>query len=199
MSNNRFGLLADVNDPDGPDMICDAEQKVKRPPPIEITGEKLENVKNEFAKIKNLTDVIQYRISVMRLDKSQVKETVKVYTQSEGDFKLTLAHLKTTKLQYNTHPLHSDKKTKVCLYGLNEVSVDDIKRELTVMSKIETSEVKMIKPKNSAVENRIYILYYKKSDRIKVADLREAVTGIFHMRVRFEYYSPRKNGPTQCG
>ena len=68
----------------------------------------------------------------------------------------------------------------------------------SLQSTSEPSEVKMIKPKHEASECRIYILYYKKSDRIRVADLRPEVSSLFNLRVRFECYSPRKNGPTQC-
>lgn len=60
-------------------------------------------------------------------------------------------------------------------------------------------EIKMISPKDGYKgEARIYILYFNKAQKVNIADLRTKVTGLFHLRVQFRYFSPKKFGPTQC-
>lgn len=189
--NNRYGMLKDGDTGDG-------EPRPKRPPPIEIHGCKLGDVKKEIDKVSDVKSDIHYRICTLKLDKS-VKESIKVYTNTNEDFLAVKKYLDLNNAAYNTHPLYDDKKVKICMYGLNEMPIDQIKSEITELSKIEPSEIKMIRPREAnRGDSRVYILYYKKSDKIKCQQLRDAVIGLFNVRVRFEYYSPRKSGPTQC-
>lgn len=200
MSNNRFNILAgnDGATADDPSMDT-AESKVKKPPPIEVYDKKLNEIKSKINKIENLTcaSSIRYQFTTIKSEQN-VRETVKVYCDNNIDYELVQKSFDLLKIEYSTHPLHDDKKTKICMYGLNDIPIDEIKNEINGILKI-TPEIKMITPKTGHVgESRIYILYFKKSDRVKAADLRNAITGLYNLRVRFEYYSPRKFGPTQC-
>lgn len=79
------------------------------------------------------------------------------------------------------------------------MATDALKAELKKYFDKDPIDVKMITPKNGhAGESRIYVLYFKKSDGVKTSTLRANVTGLFSLRVKFEYYSPKKLGPTQC-
>lgn len=202
MFNNRFGILANSGDDTGNDGSTrdTREVKVKKPPPIETLNKKLNEIIEIIKTCKNLTcaSAIQYRLSVTKID-NKMRETVKIYTENSSDFNVLQKHLDQVNVEYSTHPLHGDKKLKICLYGLYDMQPDLIKSEIKKLFTIEPCDIKKIKPKNEySGDSRIHILYFKKSDKVRVADLREKITGLFNMRVRFEYYSPRKYGPTQC-
>lgn len=211
MANNRYNVLRDGDDGQS-NMDTTVTVKVKKPPPIELATLKLSEIQKKIKNCQNLTCDVQYRISVTTIE-DKVRETVKIYAQNNQDFTVIKNHLNTNNIEYSTHPLHDDKQVKICMYGLNEVNTADLKSEIGkfVKTKDESksndkfflhvgpSEIKMITPRKGFIgESRIYILYFKKSDKIKVADLRNAINGLFNIRVRFEYYSPRKFGPTQC-
>lgn len=200
MSNNQFALLANNNgNGSGIDSspMDTATVKVKKPPPIEVFNQKISSIRALLINCKNLKCAYDFRLSVIRLENS-VRESVKIYTGNNSDFALVQNHLDINKVEYTTHPLYDDKKLKICLYGLYVMDTDEIKAEITKVLKIEPI-VKVITPKSVQTgDSRVYILYFKRSDKIKCSDLREKITGLFNMRVRFEYYSPRKFGPTQC-
>jgi hypothetical protein len=59
--------------------------------------------------------------------------------------------------------------------------------------------MKIINIKNRRFDDHInYIVCFKKSDGIKINKLRE-IKSICQMIVRWQYYTPKKIGPTQCG
>lgn len=207
MDNNRYSLLAanqvgDTGSGSSPMDTSEQKQqqqpKPKKPPPIEAFNKKLVEVKKLISECVDITSEVQFRITVTKIE-NRVRETVKIYTSDNTDFALAKKCLTDNKIEYSTHPLYGDKKLKICMYGLYETSIDDIKNEIKNKINIEPADVKLIRPKKEYTgDSRIYVLYFKRSDKIKVADLRDKITGLFNMRVRFEYFSPRKFGPTQC-
>lgn len=211
MLSNRFNPLAnydddesamDLQDPEsstnGASAKENVEVKVKKPPPIEIFGKKLSEIKQKISSTTGVTCEVQYRLTVLKSDRG-VRETIKVYTQNDDDYKAIKQMCETEKLQFHTHPLPGERRVKICLYGLCDMKVDDIKSELKKYFNTPPADIKTILPRNGHTgESRIYVLYFRKSDAVKVSDLRATVTGLFNLRVRFEYFSPRKFGPTQC-
>lgn len=164
-------------------------KKTPKPPPIIIPGSKLTDIQGHVAKATGLEHTVQYKIT---------DSDTRIYVGSEKDFLLLKKFLSNRNVQYCTHPLRGDKKTKVCVYGLNEMDSATLMDELEKFG-VAPAEIKMITPKNGHKgQSRIYILYYKKTQQVKISDLRSKITGLFHLRVSFQYYSPRKFGPTQC-
>lgn len=200
MQNNRYAILANNGAAGNEDALMEisGEPKVKKPPPIELFGVKISEIKTKIDSCENLTCEVDYRISATKVEKG-VRETVKVYPKNNQDYTILKQFFSEQRLEYSSHPLFDDKKVKICMYGLIEMDVEEVKTELKKYFGVVPCDIKMIKPKDdNKTQTRIYILYFKKSDKVKVADLRSAVTGLFSIRVRFEYYSPRKYGPTQC-
>lgn len=203
MNNNRFALLSDENGSGNANNIPDDKangndgcSKARRPPPIEIYALKLSVVKTGIGKL-GLKDV-EFRLVVLKTDKN-TRENIKVYTHNNDDYNRVKQWCDDNKIQYHSHPLYDDRTVKICLYGLCEIETADIKKEIGTKFKVIPTDVKLITPKKGHPgQSRIYVLYFKKSDGVKTADLRTVITGLFNMRVRFEYYSPRKFGPTQC-
>lgn len=167
-------------------------------PPIEVQNIKLSELSELMESIKGVECNLQYRLSIIKYEKN-VKETIKIYAQTDKDYETVKKACIENKLEFNTHPLYGDKKIKICMYGLVEVDTETVKSELKKYFGVEPCEIKMIKPADGYKgESRVYIIYFKKSCNVKLADLKETVSGLFNLRVRFQYYSPKKFGPTQC-
>lgn len=197
MENNRYSILQE-DQQDGATAMDSSEPRVKKPPPIEVSNKRLSELKSIISDLKDIKSEIQYRLTTTKFN-DKMRETIKIYTQSDEDYVAIGKCLEQKKLEFSTHPLYDDKKIKICLYGLDTVAIDQIKGEVKRLMNVEPADVKMLEPKDGYTgESRIYLLYFKRSDKVKVSDLREKVRGLFHIGVRYQYYSPRKFGPTQC-
>ena len=74
---------------------------------------------------------------------------------------------------------------------------NEIMEELQ-LHKVSPCDIKQIQIKNRRYDSQcIYLLYFKKSEGIKISTLRE-IKSISHMIVKFDYYHRNKTGPTQC-
>lgn len=164
-------------------------KKNPKPPPIILPNTKLSDVMKHVSEAVDQKSTVQYKVT---------DSDTRILAQNETDFVLIRKHLTDKEIPFCTHPLRAEKKVKICLYGLVEMDCNTLKDELK-KSDVHPAEIKMINPKGGYTgEARIYILYFNKLQNIKIADLRAKVTGLLNLRVKFEYYSPRKFGPTQC-
>jgi hypothetical protein len=83
------------------------------------------------------------------------------------------------------------------LYGLPDFNVEFIKENLN-HEKLFPVEVKKLKINNTKYDYQChYLLYFKKSDKIKISQVRE-IKYLCRCVVRWEYYAHRRIGPTQC-
>lgn len=122
----------------------------------------------------------------------------------------TASHLKlrekliAMQAKFQTHLLREEQTTKVVLHGLHEMELKELKNELS-RERIFPADIKKLTIRKKMYDDHcVYLLYFKKTDKIRVADLRKT-TAICYTRVRWEYYSiKRKAGenegkaPIQC-
>lgn len=199
MNSGYYGLLANApedprqstgsGDDTSPMQTENSTKKEPKPPPIILPGSSYNDViKHVGIALPNTTN-ISYKIT---------DGDTRILAQTSADFIKIKDHLIKNKVPFCTHPLRSEKRVKICLYGLIEMKCETLKAELNKQN-VNVAEIKMISPKSGYKgEARIYILYFNKEQKIKIADLRSKVTGIQNLRVKFQYYSPKKFGPTQC-
>ena len=200
MNGNQYGILRD----DVPD--SELNQRVKRrrrgdntadinqpviptvtkPPPITVSDIRISELKKSMSELELSSNDIYFKL---------IRDDVQVFVSNVDDFKKIRDHFQKNDYHYNTHPLKDDKNVKVCLFGLPEVSIDELKVELKNYNLVP-HDIKTIIPIKGG-GSRIYVLFFKRHDGIKISTLR-TITGIANIRVRWEYYSPRKHTPTQC-
>lgn len=190
--NNRLNILPDDDSGDEGTVVSNRNKPPKKPPPIIISGAKIAEIKTSLNTLlvgKKNSEHAEFKLS---------GNNIHVYAKNVSDHKEIIKHCKTNTLQFNTHQLYDERRVKICLYGLTEISTDEIKNELINKHQITPADIKMLKtnPKIQS-KSRIYLLYFRKGDGMKINKLREII-GLFHMRVRWDYYTPRRQGPTQC-
>ena len=77
------------------------------------------------------------------------------------------------------------------------MELKELKEELNRVG-IMPVDIKHIDIKNKRYQDQcIYLLYFLKKDNIKISTLRQT-TGVFNMIIRWEYYTLKVRGPTQC-
>lgn len=177
-SNNQYNVLpVDSNNPELPnhfqDMDTDDEvtsetgnQKSPKPPPIVVANLNIKEVQRVITSVKNIKNDVQYKLT---------DRDIRIHAKEESDYLLIKNHLQSHNFEFYTHPLQGEKKVKVCMYGLYEIETDSVKNELNKLGVI-TSEVKMMQPKESYNgDQRIYILYFKKSEHVRINELRNKI------------------------
>lgn len=185
MDTNRFSMLGD----DDPGDKVAAAKATPKPPPISVKGLKMDDVMANVSKVPELTSEVFYTMG---------KGEIKVIPGSEEDFAKIKKHFSTVNVPYSTHPLKADRNVKVCLFGLPEMDIKYIKDALLQHQISSPHDIKMITPKNSNVDGpRIYVVFFKRSDGIKIETLRN-ITGMYNVRIRWDYYVAKKHSPTQC-
>jgi hypothetical protein len=94
--------------------------------------------------------------------------------------------------------LKSNIQTKIVLYGLPHLEVTDIKAKL-MEHNLEAAEIKILNIRTPKYSDQChYLLYFDKSKNIKISDVRE-IKSLFSIGVKWEYFTKRNLGPTQCG
>lgn len=122
---------------------------------------------------------------------------MKVFVQNDKVYKSMHKFLVDNKFQFFSHTLNDERKQKICLYGLWQMSVVQLKSELNAVGVVPT-EIKTIDIRNKRYNDQcIYLLYFMRCDNIKMTDLRR-IKYVANCVVKWEFYSPRAKGPTQC-
>lgn len=159
-----------------------------KPPPINIVGLDIKNVKHILGNIKTFENDFITQLS---------PQGIKVFPTSLDAYRALKFHLQTSKIKFFTHALREDQTTKFVLHGMYSMPEDEL------MSHLKDVEISPIKIKRMIVKNVkysdhcVYLIYFRKTEKIKIAILREAKI-INYIRVRWEYYSNRRKGPIQC-
>lgn len=193
MDSNRFGGLMDgVEEHElqhtNSNNNSDSVQKISKPPPIVVYNINIEKL---MKKIKNNTqtkDNVMYKI---------LHNSIQVICQNESDYDIIKNYCDAKSIEYSSHPLKGDKNVKVCLFGLPNIPTNDLKDELNSYN-VKPFDIKVMTPKKEYGGGcKIYLLFFKRKDNIKLQQLKD-ITGLFNIRVKWEYYAPKRHAPTQC-
>lgn len=192
-SNNVFNSLQDnvmeheVTNNNG--NVKSNQSDKKRMPPFTIINSNVSNLK------ENINET--YNLDMKNVNIKLTAHGIKVYSYSDKDYNAIHKLLVDKKYEFFTHTLSENRKVKVCLYGLWRMQVNELKTELKHAG-IIPCEVKILETQNKRyADHCIYLLHFWKRDNIKIIDLRR-IKAVANCIVKWEYYSPRVKGPTQC-
>lgn len=95
-----------------------------------------------------------------------------------------------------SYDLASEKWLKIVLKGLFKMDIKDLKEELNGQG-IIPEDIKLILPKKNKYDDQAHYLLFFKKGTVTINDLRKH-RSLGYLRVDWEYYTPKKFGPTQC-
>ena len=166
-----------------------SSHKIPKPPPVTVFD----------INIVKLTELLK-QIKDFNYNTTQVKLTqhgIKIHVINNTQHVILCDFLNSKHMQYYTHSLRENKRVKICLYGLWNMNAEELKKELNVLG-IVPVEIKILEIRNKKYADQcIYLLYFLKKDGIRISGLRKTFS-VFNCVVRWEYYSPKIKGPTQC-
>lgn len=193
-SNNQFNSLPDnvmEHEITNNNSVSNKSQgnNKRKMPPFTIINSNINNLK------ENMNEA--YNIDMRNITIKLTTYGIKVYTCSDSDYSAMRKLLVDKKYEFFTHTLDENRKVKVCLYGLWRMNTDELKVELRHAGVIP-SEIKILESQNKRyADHCIYLLHFWKRDNIKITDLRR-IKAVANCIVKWDYYSPRTRGPTQC-
>lgn len=159
-----------------------------KPPPIFIKG-------NSRAQVDKILSTLQAERS--NFLSKLIPGGVKVFASDTANHILLREHLKACQVKFQTHALREEQMTKVVLHGLHSMELSVLKDELSRLE-IFPAEIKTLAIRKKLNDDHcVYLLYFSKSSKIKLSELRETAA-ICYTRVRWEYYRNRRKGPIQC-
>lgn len=166
------------------------EEPKKDPTPPPVIVKKLN--------IKQLSDILKdLSVDQQNINIKLTQHGTKIYVKQSSDFKVLKNFLIEKEVEFYTHQLKEEKLNKFVLYGLPNFEISEIENELKSKNYFPV-EIKKLNIKNSRYENHTnYLCYFKKSDQVRLRDLRE-IKSIFQVIVHWNYYSHRPNDVTQC-
>lgn len=126
------------------------------------------------------------------------RNAIKIMPNSKQDFTEIKAALTEKKVEFHIHPSQEEATTKFVLHGLEQMNE---KKLLNLLESVNITPLK-IRPlnlKNAPTNSSyaIYIVYFKKTDKIKLQKLNE-IKKIRDSRVKWNHYNNPNKGPTQC-
>lgn len=158
-------------------------------PPIIVQGVKIQQMR-EY--LKNM-DVHITKNVVLKI----TADSIKLLTSDSDAYAGLKQFCIDNKLSGYTFTPKQDRYIKICMYGLWDIPMDEITAELKDKG-VCPDKIKTLTLKKKRYEGEtIFLLYFKKSQQVKITDLRK-ITGLFNVVVRFQYYKNQNNGPTQC-
>jgi hypothetical protein len=159
-----------------------------KPPPITIKRASRQNVIEFMSDRKAKMNDYILKFS---------SEGVKIHSKDTNAFSFLRDILKDGKAKFFTHLLREDQMTKIVLHGLYNMEIDELKEHLNEAD-IKPADIKKMSIKNKLYSDHcLYLLYFPKSDKVKISELRET-TAINQVRVRWEYFKNKRQGPIQC-
>jgi hypothetical protein len=158
-----------------------------KPPPITVTKINIVELEEKL-KLFPVECELNFRLT---------KYGTKVFINSIEAFEKIKQFFINNNVEFYTHSLKEERYTKIVLYGLPELEIEDIKTEINSKN-FFPDDIKKLTIKQQKYDYQCnYILYFKKAQKIKISDLRN-IRALFHLIVRWEYYIHKKQGPTQC-
>jgi hypothetical protein len=150
-------------------------EKPSKPPPITVTQ-------------LNIVE-LEEKLQLFSIDKSEIKFRLtkygtKVFVNTNESFQKLKSFFLANNIQFYSHTLKEDRHTKFVLYGLPELEISDIKNELNALN-FHPEDIKKLTIKEQKYDFHCnYILYFKKSQKIKISDIR-SVHSLFNLIVRW--------------
>lgn len=124
-------------------------------------------------------------------------DAIKLFTSDETTHTATKKFCADNNLTGFTYTPKQDRYVKFCMYGLWEMPIDEVTAELNFKS-ISPVLIKQLTLKDKRYDGEaIYSLYFKRSQNVRLADLRN-ITGLFNVVTRFQFYKNKNKDPTQC-
>lgn len=159
-----------------------------KPPPIFIQNTSAHDTGLFLADIRKKVDDFQVRF---------VPNGVQVFPANNEAHKALKEKLKSNGKKFFTHQLREEQTTKIVLHGLYAMQVSELKDHLESVG-VKPIEIKIMNiHQKRFADHCVYLLYFMKSEKIKISTLRD-IPAINYVRVRWEYYSNRRQGPIQC-
>lgn len=159
-----------------------------RPPPLTIPA--LTRLKaNDF-----LSNVVDGNKFIIRLS----NDGTKLFAPSIEAFNDAKSNLAAAGIKFYTHALRDEQTSKFVLNGFFKAEENEIIKFLNEVG------VKPVKVKNIAIKNKryddhaVYVVHFLKRDKIKLSSLRETARIVNCIKVSWDYFKSRRNGPIQC-
>lgn len=177
------------NSPTNPQKASAADKiHTPKPPPIFIQNCTASDASLFLADIKKNEGDFQIRF---------VPNGVQVFPANNEAHKALKDKLKLNGKKFFTHLLREEQTTKIVLHGLYAMPVTELMEHLNLVG-IKPSVIKIMNIHQKRYSDHcVYLLYFLKSEKIKISVLRE-IPAINYVRVRWEYYSNKRQGPIQC-
>ncbi|KAG5666355.1 hypothetical protein PVAND_014389 [Polypedilum vanderplanki] len=164
-----------------------APNNINKPPPINIIGASLSQINTIFNKLK----LTGYEVKL-------TAQCTKVFNKTNDSFKIMKNALSEEKIQFFTHRLRDEQLTKVVLHELPKAEENDVKTAIENIG-LQPVQIKKMTIKQIRYESHaVYLVYFKKLDKIKVSELNENYNIVESVRVKWDIYKNKNKGPTQC-
>lgn len=182
-SSNRFQAFSDLDDSDAISLESEefAEPIIKVPPIV------IDNCHNFNAIIQLLGQKCKYK---------RMSIGTKIMPNTMSDFDDINKILISKDFKFFTHPVKDNRKFKLMLFGLPQVSINTIKEEFQLKHNIEPVSIKEIKTARTNSDDALYMLEFNRS-QISKREVRK-IKYFCHIVVQWRNPLNSKKGPTQC-
>lgn len=121
---------------------------------------------------------------------------IKVQLPDITQYNILLEHC-TRNVHFFTHTPKHMRKVKFCLYGLWDMPIPDLKRELESLG-IVPREIESIRIYQKRYDDQhIYKLVFLQGDHVTLKNLKQT-TAVFNVIVRWDYFKSKRRPPTRC-
>lgn len=122
---------------------------------------------------------------------------IKIFASNISTFTTLKETLIEKNLEFFTHQLKEEQTAKFVLYGLPLIDVAAIKNELNSKGVFPT-EVKALKIHKIRHDSHCnYLVYFKKSQKVKIKNLRD-IKSLFQVIISWNFYTHKRGEVTQC-
>lgn len=168
-----------------PGLLTEASTKNTRVPPITVTGKS----RSQLLEICNAVKLKSYRLKL-------TSTGINLCCSSIEDFKNMKALLKEKNANYFTHALAEEKEYRVILKGLFLMEQEEIIGALAEVG-LKPKSIRAITPRKRKYTDQAHYVLAFSLGSIKMSTLKQCKY-IAHCSVEWDFYSPRKFGPTRC-
>lgn len=190
--HNRYSALTPPNDNNVSEINLNRKQnnqevpKKERIPPITVKN------MSRIEVIQLCTGLRITNYSIKPIDNTSFN----VYLVSVEDFRKMRKFVADTNIPAFTHNLQSELSFRVVLKGLYCMDISELKEQLK-LQRIVPDDITIIPMKKRRFDDQaLYLLYFKKGST-NINELRKCQF-LSYMRIDWELYSPRSNGPVRC-
>lgn len=180
---NRFQALSDLDsDEESVEATGSNNALVVRIPPIVVDPS------------YNFTDVMKLLGNAGKYKRMSIG--TKVMPNSESDYKDMVNKLKLKGTQFYSHPIRDQKRFKLILFGLPQLSIQTISEEFKSVFNIEPISITEVKTAKSNKDDALYAIEFDKNQVTK-----KDVRGIKYLcGIVIQWRNPlrRAQGPVQC-